>query len=80
MRQKISVKDKHYTVLGLTNFDGEPIMCVVIYSGLRRNVLLETGLDLRADLVGTYGDTDFMRNNYGPGKHFPGGPTCQYKG
>ena len=80
VRQKISVKDKHYTVLGLTNLDGETIMCIVIIAGIKRSVLVETGLDVTADLVGTYGDVNFMKDNSGPGKRFPGGPTCEYKG
>ena len=32
-QQKISTKDKHYTVLGLTNLEGKAVMCVVIFLG-----------------------------------------------
>ena len=32
LQQKISTKDKHYTVLGLTNFLGEAVMCIIIFA------------------------------------------------
>ena len=32
-QRKISTKNKHYTVLGLTMLTGHPIMCVVIMAG-----------------------------------------------
>lgn len=35
-QQKISTKDKHYTVLGLTNLEGKAEMCVVIFAGTKR--------------------------------------------
>ena len=77
---KISTKDKHYTVLGVTNLEGKAIMCVVIFSGINRIPLTETGLDLSVVVVGEVGNEDFFRNNIFPGKRFPGGPTCKYKG
>ena len=79
-QQKISTKDKHYTVLGITNLEGLAVMCVVIFSGKVRQPLTETGLDLSVDVVGDIGDINYFRNNNGLGKRFPGGPSCEYKG
>ena len=79
-QEKISTKDKHYTVLGVTNLDGEAVMCVVILAGVDRIPLVETGLDLFAPVVGDVSDSEFFKANSGPGKRFPGGPTCQFKG
>ena len=79
-QQKISTKDKHYTVLGLTNLEGKAVMCVVIFSGTKRAALTETGLDLSADVIGNMDDRNFFENNNGTGKRFPGGPSCEYKG
>ena len=64
----------------LTTLTGEPVMCVVIFSGKKPNTICETGLDLNAPTVGDPSDPDFFENNSGPGKRFPGGPTCEYKG
>ena len=79
-QQKISTKDKHYTVLGLTNLEGKAVMCVVIFSGTKRAPLTEMGLDLTADVIGNVGDCNFFENNSGTGMRFPGGPSCEFKG
>ena len=69
---KISTRDKQYTVMGLTSLTGEPVMCVVIFSGKKPNALCELGLDLSAETFGSPDDPDYMQNNSGPGKRFPG--------
>ena len=38
-QQKVSIDDKHFTVLGLTALSGVPVMCIVIFPGIRNNVL-----------------------------------------
>ena len=38
-------KDSHFTCLGLTRFDGHPLMCVVLLTGKKRNLMVETGID-----------------------------------
>ena len=57
---KISTRDKHYTMMGLTSINGKPVMCVVIFAGKRPNALCETGLDLHAPTVGEPSDPDFL--------------------
>lgn len=41
----INVRSKHYTVMGITAFTGEIVMCVIIFAGLKPNALYETGFD-----------------------------------
>ena len=38
-------KDKHFTFLGLTLLTGDPLMCVVIFSGEKKKDLTELGVD-----------------------------------
>jgi len=49
-RKKINYK--HYTVLGLTTLSGKPVMCCVIFSGIKETPLYETGLDLKKEIIG----------------------------
>ena len=79
-QRKINTKDKHYTVLGLTTISGKPVMCIIIFSGEQPSTIVETGLDLEAETFGDPNGADFFENNSGPGKRFPGGPTCNFKG
>ena len=52
-KEKISTKAKHWTLLGVTAFDGIPVMCVVIFAGKQKVPLYETGMDQFADIKGT---------------------------
>ena len=78
-------RDSHFTCLGLTRFDGHPLMCVILLTGKKRNLMVETGIDTSTDIpivgdIETDGQYEFFRNNFGEGKLFPGGPKCVYKG
>ena len=75
-----NAQDKHFTLLGLTTIGGDPVMCVIIFAGTIENKLWETGIDIFATAEGEVGDDDFFENNSGPGKRFPGGPTCIFQG
>ena len=77
---KSNSKDKHYTVLGLTAISGDPVMCVVIFTGTRENRLWETGIDAFAETEGRVSDADYFEKNSGKNKRFPGGPTCTCQG
>ena len=80
-------KAKKYTTIGLTGLDGKAAMCIVIFAGVERNVLMETGVDTslfgdgsNLDLDEIQDNLEFFRSNFGDGKIFPGGPTCNYNG
>ena len=83
--QTTATKDSHFTCLGFTRFDGEPLLCVVLIKGKKRDLMVETGIDLNC-ANGINGDIEkdneyaFFDNNFGEESLFPGGPTCTYKG
>jgi len=77
---KSSKKDKKFTVVGLTALTGEPVMCVIIIEGTTRQVEVELGIDYSAPWTGSAEDNDFIEQNTGHGKRFPGGPTCRFRG
>ena len=79
-QQAISIKSKHYTLMGITAFNGEIVMCVIIFSGIKPNALYETGFDPHAEMIGDWLDDDFLEKNTGDGKMFPCGPTCYFQG
>jgi len=79
-QRKISTKDKHYTLLGLTLLTGRPLMCVVIMAGDKPKPEVETGIDIFADQIGASTDRDYIKNNTGKGRKFPGGTTCIING
>ena len=78
---RVSVSDKRFTLIGLTALDGSPVMCILILQGKRKDLSVETGIDIRVKPEGdpNNGDTYFFMNS-GPGKYFPGPPTCQFRG
>ena len=61
-------------------------MCVIIFEGKERNVLLESGIDPFHPMLDDYeGDPsesnfEFFEDNYGKGKLFPSGPVCDFEG
>ena len=79
-KEKCTTNDKHWTLLGLTAFTGQPVMCIVIFAGEKASTILETGMDIFAQVIGNEKEDDFFDKNYGPGKLYPGGPTCEFKG
>ena len=74
-KRKINTKYKHYTLLGLISISGKPVMCIVIFTGESPITLTESGLDLDAEAFGDHSDVDFIEQNSGPRRRFPGGPT-----
>jgi len=75
-QRKISTKDKHYTLLGLTLLTGDPLICVVIMAGDNPKPKVETGIDFFVEQIGASTDRDYIINNTDKGRKFPGGPTC----
>jgi hypothetical protein len=81
-QQKASKKDKKFTVLGLTAFSGDPVMCVVIIDAKTRDLYTEVGVDPNTPHSIHLNDDnglELLIDNIGPGKMFPGGPTCIFK-
>ena len=74
------MKDEYYTVLGFITISGKPVVCIIILLGEQPNTSVDTGLDLEAEIVRSPDDSDFFKNNSGPGKNFPGDPTYNFNG
>ena len=55
-------------------------MFVLILKGTSEDGSVEVGLDEFAQIEGKKEDSDFIIKNSGPGKMFPGGPQCTYRG
>ena len=82
-------KHCHFTVIGVTQLDGNPLMCVVIVSGKNHDILVELGVDLAELSKHNIGNKtkaslddniDLLREHCRDGKLFPGLPSCDYKG
>ena len=58
-KKKVNTKDKHFTVLGLTALNGDAIMCVVIFAGIREQAVVDTGMDVFAQQEGEVSDDGF---------------------
>ena len=70
-------KDSHFTVLGFTAANGQPVMCAIIFAAKEMNDEWTLGLDPYVLLVG--GEDD-ITSNAGRGKRYPMGPTCVFNG
>jgi hypothetical protein len=82
-RQLATKREKHFTCLGLTLLNGDPLMCVVIIEGKHRNLLVETGIDMEASeqvMEENESQFDYFINNMGGNKKYPSGPSCTYQG
>jgi len=78
-KEKVSTKANHWTLLGMTVFDGSPVVCVVIFAGKQKVPLYKIGMDQFANIKGTSAKKDFFYNNSGPRKLYSGGTKCTYK-
>ena len=74
---KVQHSEKHFTLMGFTALNGDPVLCLIIVSGVRENLNIETGIDNTKDAIGDASDKDFFEK-FGAGKLFPGGPTCTF--
>ena len=78
--EKISTNNKKFTLIGLTAFTGEPVMCILIIEGKKPNASIEAGIDIRVTPTGSFSDRDFILKTCGNAKYFPGGPECTFRG
>jgi hypothetical protein len=71
-----ATSEAHFTVLGFTAATGEPVMFAIIFAASEMTQELQLGVDIQAPMV--EGD-DSIRGNYGPGKRYPGAPSCYFR-
>ena len=55
-------------------------MCVIIFAGIREQVIYETGTEIFCEQEREISNKFYFINNSGPGKRFPGSPTCSFRG
>ena len=80
-QNKVQHINKHFTLLGFTALSGEPVLCLIVIPGVREQLSVETGIDPFVETTfGQANDPDYFDRNYGPGKLFPGGPSCTFQG
>ena len=79
-QRKCSTRNRKFTLIGLTAFSGEPVMCVIIVEGKLANGAIEAGIDITVTPKGSMDDPNFIFNNSGNGCYYPGGPECIYRG
>ena len=79
-QQKASSKNRKFTLIGLTALTGEPVMCIIIIEGKKPKGSIEAGIDINVNPIGEPTDNNFIWNNSGPGKYYPGGPVCYFRG
>ena len=79
-QKRASTRNRKFTLIGLTAFTGEPVMCILIIEGKNPKGNIEAGIDISVTPVGDNKNTNFIFNNSGPGKYYPGGPECTYNG
>ena len=64
-KQKANTKDTHFTLLGVTLLNGDPVLYVVIFARKRENRLWETCINSFAEMEGNVSDEHFFENNSG---------------
>jgi len=75
-----STRNRRFTMIGLTAFTGEPVMCILIFEGKHPKGHIEAGIDITVTPDGDNTKPEFILNNSGAGKYYPGGPECTFKG
>jgi hypothetical protein len=77
-QQRASTKDAHFSVLGFTCGNGQPIMCAIIFAAKQIDPLWVQGIDPFAAWEGE--EREIEKNSGSIGKRHPFGPTCMFNG
>ena len=73
---KSSHRDGRLTVIGLTAANGDAVMAIIIFAAEELTFEQRMGHDIRV----LFDDELTIDENSGPGKTFPGGPSCNFRG
>ena len=76
-QQRAATKDCHFTVLGFTAGNGEPIMCAIIFAAKTMKHEWVLGFDPFSEWIG---DENDVNQNIGYGKAMPKGPEVMFRG
>jgi hypothetical protein len=72
-----ATKDAHFTMLGFTLANGQPIMCAIIFAAKGMKDEWNMGFDPFAEWIG---EENEIEKNIGEGKVYPMGPECTFNG
>ena len=81
-----ATKNTHFTTMGITSLHSQPLMCIILIAGKKRDVLVESGVvwqkltTINEKDVDELDDYDFFKKYYGGDEVLPGGPVCMFKG
>ena len=67
-------------MLELTALNGDAIMCVVFFAGIRDQAVVDTGMEIFVHQEGKVSDKDFFVKNRGANKQFPWRVRLQFLG
>ena len=68
-QNKVQHTDKHFTLLGFTALNGEPVLYLVVIAGVREQLIIETGIGpLVEEIFGRPEDEDYFDRNFGAWK------------
>ena len=70
-QKRCSTRNRKFTLIGLTTFSGEPVMCVIIIEGKLPNGSIEAGIDNTVTPKGSIDDDDFIFKNRWNGCYYP---------
>jgi len=62
---KVQHTEKYFTLLSFTAISGEVVLCLIIISGTREHLNIETGIDPTKITTGDVTDSDFIDKNFG---------------
>jgi hypothetical protein len=74
-----STSDAHWTTLGFTAGNGEAVLCAKIFASETLSPEERLEIDVFAQCPKEENEV-FEEEFYGPGKYFPGGPKCGFRG
>jgi hypothetical protein len=70
-----STKDGHFTVLGFTAANGEPLLCAIIFAAKTMRHKWVTGFDSQMEWIG---DEQGIEASSGNGRAYPYGAVCVF--
>jgi len=79
-KEKVLMKEKHWTLLGFTAFDSSHLICIIIFAGKQKVPLYETRIDPFSSIKSNPAKAEFFNKNYGPGKLYPGEDEVHIQG
>ena len=69
---KVQHTERHFTFLGFTALSSEPVLCLIIISGMREHLNIETRIDPTKSVTGDVNDPEFIDKIFARESYFLG--------